>query len=234
MRLLGNPVVMATVAKNFSRRGDTCVSLSLHDSIDSYQAIVLTRVLFFSCQGFCNFLSGSSCSSLWSSRSLSFPRSFRNSKKKSILNLASSKSTVHKPGTLPPSLFTLRKHKQKNSTGLQYGANASCNTSLYQVKGSSGQTAGELGAPAANGEHQKVLLPPPSLSSLPPLVVHMSEHSATAGGGKMDSLQPCFSVDTKDSKASGGGRAGENGYSPWSSKNVIDWNRLKKIHASRR
>ena len=138
------------------------------------------------------------------------PPIISNSKRKSILNLASSKSTVHKPGTLPPSLFTLRKHKQKNSTGLQYGANASCNSSLYQVKGSSGQTAGELGAPAANGEHQKVLLPPPSLSSLPPLVVHMSEHSATAGG-KMDSLQPCFSVDTKDSKASGGGRAGENG-----------------------
>lgn len=134
------------------------------------------------------------------------PPIISNSKRKSILNLASSKSIVHKPGTLPPSLFTLRRQKPKNGLGFGYnGLPSSCLSSLYQVKGSADHTS-DYGTPASvvvNGEHHKVLLPPPSLNSLPPLVVQMSEHSTTAS--KSDPLQPCFSVDTKETIKSDGG-----------------------------
>uniref|UniRef100_A0A1X7VHD3 Uncharacterized protein n=1 Tax=Amphimedon queenslandica TaxID=400682 RepID=A0A1X7VHD3_AMPQE len=134
------------------------------------------------------------------------PPIISNSKRKSILNLASSKSLVHKPGTLPPSLFTLRRQKPKNGLGFGYnGLPSSCLSSLYQVKGSADHTS-DYGTPASvvvNGEHHKVLLPPPSLNSLPPLVVQMSEHSTTAS--KSDPLQPCFSVDTKETIKSEGG-----------------------------
>ena len=135
------------------------------------------------------------------------PPIISNSKRKSILNLASSKSLVHKPGTLPPSLFTLRRQKPKNGLGFGYnGLPSSCLSSLYQVKGSAEHCSSDFGTPAAvvvNGEHHKVLLPPPSLNSLPPLVVQMSEHSTTAS--KSDPLQPCFSVDTKETMKSEGG-----------------------------